>query len=122
MKGMLLLFLMAFVSGLGCLAQIRSDKDLVGKWEGGGMKLQFFSDRHISITGRGGQLPMGIFKSDYMQNPAIIMISISDHGQTLTYKVKLQFIDNDNIQVEYLSGDSADAFEKGRQVRLKKLK
>lgn len=116
------LLLVFVISAIGCFAQIRSDKDLVGKWEGGGMKLQFFSDRHISIIGRGGQLPMGSFKSDYMQNPAIVMISISDHGQTLTYKVKLQFIDNDNILVEYLSGDSADAFEKGRQVRLKKIK
>jgi hypothetical protein len=103
-------------------AQIRSDKDLLGKWEGAGTQLQFFSDKHVSMIARGGKLPLATYKADYMQNPIVLTITLTDNGQTINYKVKLQFINNETIQAEYMNGESNDVFEKGRQLQLKKIK
>ncbi len=117
-----LFILLLIFSGFGLSAQIRSNRDLVGKWQGNNMKLEFFSDQHVIMTLPGGRLPVATFTADYMHNPVLLMITVMDNGQKLSYKGNLQFLDNENIQLEYFAGNSNNVFEKGRVVKLKRLK
>ncbi len=103
-------------------AQIRSDRDLVGKWQGTDMKLEFFNNQRVVMTLPGGKLPAANFNADYMRNPVAITITLTDKGQKLIYKGSLKFIDNENIEVEYFSGGAENVFEKGRTVKLRKQK
>lgn len=111
-----------FFCSISTTAQIKANRDLIGKWQGPNMQLEFFADQHVSLTLPGGRLPMATFSADYMRNPIFVTITLVDNGQKLIYKANLEFIDNENIQVEYISGDVNHQFEKGKILKLKKLK
>ena len=121
MKKYFLILLICFCTEL-VSAQIRSNRDLVGKWEGSNMKLEFLNDQHVIMTLPGGKLPVATFSADFMHNPVALTITLVDNGQKICYKGGLQFIDNDNIQLEYFSGADDNIFESGRVVKLKKVK
>ena len=121
MQKSLFILLICFCSSMAS-AQIRSNRDLVGKWQGRDMQLEFFSDQHVIMTLPGGRLPIAGFTADYMSTPIAITITLVNNGQKITYKGKLQFLDDENIQLEYFSGGEDNIFEKGRVVKLKKVK
>ena len=121
MQRFLFILLICFCSNLAS-AQIRSNRDLLGKWQGRDMQLEFFSDQHVIMILPGGKLPIANFTADYMHSPIALTISVVDKGQKITYKGNLQFLDNENIQLEYFSGGEDNIFEKGRVVKLKKVK
>ena len=103
-------------------AQIRSNRDLVGKWQGRDMQLEFFSDQKVMMILPGGKLPVATFTADYMRNPVALIITLVNNGQKMIYRGNLQFLDNENIELEYFGGGEDNVFEKGRVVKLKKQK
>lgn len=121
MQKYLYILLISFL-GNQVSAQIRANRDLLGKWQGENMQVEFFSDQHVMLTLPGGKLPMATFTADFMRNPAMLIITLSNNGQKIIYKADLLFIDNENIQLEYFSGGDENLFEKGRVVKLKKMK
>jgi len=121
MQKYLYILLISFCSN-GLCAQIRSNSDLVGKWQASNMQLEFFSDQHVIMVIPGGKLPVATFTADFMHNPILLTITLTDKGQKIIYKANLQFRDNENIQLEYFSGGDEHLFEKGRMISLKRSK
>lgn len=106
---------------LSASAQIRSNRDLVGKWRGTDMQLEFFSDSKVIMIVPGGKLPVATYSADFMKNPIALNISVTDNGQKIVYKGELEFLNNETIRLKYFGDDeNNDAFAKGRTVTLKK--
>ena len=122
-----LIFTMLLINTINASAQIRSNRDLLGKWHGNdrgdNLDLEFFADSKVMITAPGGRLPLATYTADFMKMPIEVSLTATDHGKNLTVKGHLEFIDNDTIKLTYF-GDSKrhDAFAEGRSIVMKKIK
>ena len=98
--------------------QIKSNRDLIGKWQGTKISVEFFSNLKLSLTVPGGRLPVATYSADFMKNPVELKIILTDHGQTIIYKGLLEFVDNETIRLKYFDeNQNGEAF---RMVTLKK--
>ncbi|MEO6671032.1 MAG: hypothetical protein ABIN36_16240 [Ferruginibacter sp.] len=108
-------------------AQIRSNRDLLGKWQGNDrgdqLQLEFFADSKVMITAPGGRLPLATYTADFNKMPVEVSLTATDNGKQLSFKGQMEFLDNDSIKFTYF-GDSKrrDAFAKGRTIIMKKSK
>lgn len=117
------IFSLLILTSFTAAAQIRSYRDLVGKWNGPDMQVEFFSDSKVIMIVPGGKLPIATYSADFMQMPIKLKISLTDNGQKMEYYGTLQFLDNNTIKLEYFGDDRRqDAFAKGRTVTLKKAR
>ncbi len=118
---LILFFLIAGISAVN--AQARSTRDLLGKWKGKEMQLEFFNDQRVSMILPGGKIPKATYQVNFMSNPIALTITLADNGQTMTYKGSIEFINNETIKLLYFGADNAnDAFAKERNITLVKGK
>ena len=122
MKQKIFLMFVFMLSGLASVnAQIRSNRDLIGKWNSKEMQLEFFSDQRVSMILPGGKIPKATYLVNFMNNPISLTITLADNGQTMTYKGSIEFINNETIKLLYFGVDSGnDAFAKERTITLVK--
>lgn len=104
------------------VAQVRSNKDLVGRWTGANLQLEFFPDGRVMFTMRGGTIPGARYKSDFTKTPAVLHIEIQQKSNTIVYKSTIEFINDDSLRLTTLDNDLANAFDKQRSVALKRKK
>ena len=121
-----LLIAILFCVAVSTSAQIRSNRDLVGKWQGTDIQLEFFADYKVMMVVPGGRLPVATYTMDFIRNPIVVTITLTDNGQKMTYKGELEFINNETIRLQYHAENgnygSNDSFEKEKTVTLKKKK
>ena len=123
MKKRILFVILMSVIALPLFAQIRSNRDLVGKWKGHDLQAEFFSDLKVVVTLPGGKLPAGTYAADFMKMPIALTITVKDNGQKIQYTGQLEFIDNSTIRLRYFDPEERkDPFAKGRTVTLKKVR
>lgn len=117
----MLIFVFAGLASVN--AQIRSNRDLIGKWSSKEMQFEFFNDQRVSMILPGGKIPKATYQVNFMNNPISLTIVLADNGQTMTYKGSIEFINNETIKLLYFGADSdTDAFAKGRTITLIKGK
>ena len=126
-KYFLLIFTMLLINTINVSAQIRSNRDLLGKWHGNdrgdNLDLEFFADSKVMITAPGGRLPLATYTADFMKMPIEVTLTATDHGKNLTVKGKLEFVDNETIKLTYFGDNKRrDAFAEGRSIIMKKVK
>lgn len=115
----LLIFLISFFTGLG---QLRSNKDLIGKWTASSLKLEFLPDGRILFVMRGGSLPGARYKTDFMQMPALLEIELVQQTKKIVYRTTIEFINDRSIRLTSYDKDPAKTFGKERNVVLIKEK
>ena len=121
MKKIFILLVTFCLTGIGKVsAQIRSNRDLIGKWEGKDMTLEFSRDSKVIMIIPGGKLPVATYTADFMKNPIELKITLTDNGQKIVYSGRLAFTDNETITLHYSGESNPDIAEKGRTVTLKK--
>ncbi len=119
--GLMLIFVFAGIIAVN--AQIRSNRDLIGRWKAKEMQLEFFNDQRVSMILPGGKIPKATYEVNFMNNPVSLTITLADNGQTITYKGSIEFINNETIKLLYFGADTGnDAFAKGRNITLVKGK
>lgn len=124
MKKIFLFFLfITLFASYNSFAQIRSNKDLVGKWESNELKLEFFPDGRVGLLMQGGTMPGATYKTDFFKNPVALDITVTQDRQKMVFKAFIEFINNTTIEMQgYDENDPAAAFMKGRTVTLRKMK
>ncbi len=121
-KYLLFVILMSFIV-VPLFSQIRSNRDLVGKWQGSDMQVEFLSNSKVIMIVPGGKLPVASYTTDFTTIPISLTITLADNGQKMVYRGTMEFIDNQTIKFEYFGSEQKnDPFEKGRTVTLKKAK
>ena len=100
--------------------QIRSNKNLIGKWTASGLKLEFIPDGRVLFTMRGGSIPGARYKTDFLQAPALLVIELQDKQKKIVYRSSIEFIDDDTFRMTTLDNDPAYAFDKQRSVILRR--
>ncbi|MFT3911773.1 MAG: hypothetical protein QM737_20280 [Ferruginibacter sp.] len=126
-KHFLIILSLLLINTLNVSAQIRSNRDLLGKWHGNdrgdNLDLEFFADSKVMITAPGGRLPLATYTADFMKMPIEVVLTATDHGKNLTVKGKLEFINNETIKLTYFGDNKRhDAFAEGRSIVMKKIK
>lgn len=125
-KHFILTILILFIAQI-LPAQIHSNRDLIGKWAGSDrgdqLQLEFFADSKVMITAPGGRLPLATYTTDFNKMPVEVTLTAIDHGQKMTFRGQLDFIDNETFKLTYF-GDSKrkDVFAEGRTIVMKKAK
>ena len=119
-KALLLSIAFCFFSIMNAFAQIRSNRDLVGKWQSKDTKLEFFRDSKVMMIVPGGTLPVATYTADFMKNPIEIKITLTDNGQEIIYHGRLQFTDNETILIQYSGDNDINNTDKSRTLILKK--
>jgi hypothetical protein len=122
-KPFVFLLIMASLFSFDSYAQIRANKDLIGKWEANGLRIEFFADGRVGLIMQGGTMPGATYKTDFFKTPASLDITVTDNRQKVVYKSFITFRDNNTIEMQgYNENDPAAAFMKGRTILLKKAK
>lgn len=127
MKKHFFIFTFFLLALLSASAQIRSNRDLIGKWQGNDhgdhLQLEFFADSKVMITAPGGRLPLATYTADFNKIPIEVTLTATDNGKQMSFKGQMEFIDNETIKFTYF-GDSKrhDAFAQGRTITMKKNK
>src|SRR5688572_2747463 len=121
MKKLLYLLILALSVSYNSHAQIRSGKDILGKWKTEKFQLEFFADGRAGLILPGGSIPGATYKTDFLQNPNVIYISVIQDRQKQVYTFYTRFIDNNTIEVKGDNKDAAGKFLKGRSLKLSKV-
>lgn len=100
--------------------QIRSNKDLIGRWSTPGLKLEFMPDGRLMFTMRGGTIPGARYKTDFTRIPAVLHIELEQTHPKIIYRSTIVFINDDSFQLTKLDNDPAHAFDKQSSIVLKK--
>ncbi|MBS1741442.1 MAG: hypothetical protein JST81_00280 [Bacteroidetes bacterium] len=107
-------------------AQLRSNKDLIGKWSGADkgqqLQLEFFANATVMITTEGGRLPLATYTANFNTMPIEVKLTATDHGQQMNFKGQLTFIDNRTIKLTYFGDNKRnDVFAEGRTITMQKM-
>ncbi|MEO7524677.1 MAG: hypothetical protein ABIT58_11315 [Ferruginibacter sp.] len=123
----IVIFTVLLTNTISVSAQIRSNRDLLGKWHGNdrgeNLDLEFFADSKVMITAQGGRLPLATYTADFMKMPIEVVLTATDHGQKMVVKGELTFIDHETFKLVYFGDNKRrDAFAEGRSIVMKKTK
>ncbi len=100
--------------------QIRSTRDMIGRWEDNDFKLEFFGDGRLGLTMQGGTLPGAYYTADFQKNPAVVHIVVPSENSKLTYKAYLKFKSNNEIELQWIKESEYNS-RNGQPVILKKV-
>ncbi|MEO6584267.1 MAG: hypothetical protein ABIO05_08070 [Ferruginibacter sp.] len=111
----LLALMVTFIFSTGN-AQLRSNKDLIGKWKSNQTLLTFFPDGRVELLLNGGILPGARYKTDFVSFPPLLTINVEQNHQSIIYRSSLQFIDSKTLKITTLSDDLSKAFTAQRSI------
>lgn len=103
-------------------AQIRSNKDLVGKWSCYDLNLDFFADGRLGLIMKGGTMPGATYKTDFYKYPVALDIMITQERKKIVLRSFITFINDSTIKMEEYKNDDAAGFLKGHSIVLKKTR
>jgi len=95
----------------GIHAQFRSNRDLLGIWEGNQLWVEFNDQSRVTIhyTGEPGQT--GTYTTDFFKKPAHLGMQFERKGEKRSIKCIIELIDNNTIRWEaFDKGDYPEAF------------
>ncbi len=101
--------------------QIRSTRDMIGRWEHNDFKLEFFADGRLGLTMQGGTLPAAYYTADFQKNPAVVQIIVPSEKSKLTYKAYLKFKSNNEIELQWIKEIEFYHSRSGQTLKLKKV-
>jgi hypothetical protein len=92
------------------LAQGRSMKDLIGRWEvvdseNSSAGLEVINDNQIFLTYGSDKKPVHSYKADFQKSPAWFDFTIRDSTSEMTIRSLIQFINDDLIQWQLFDSD-----------------
>ena len=118
----LLCFFTMLLLGFQAMSQLRSNKDLIGKWAASSLKLEFFPDARVNFAMKGGSIPGARYRSDFTQTPPLLIIELLQQTKKRTYSFILEFINDKSFRLTTKDADAGSAFDKQRSVILQKEK
>lgn len=104
-KALLVLVTVFLFTAVVTVAQNKTSKDLIGKWEGSDERndngsLQFLDSSRVVMTMMGEKMPTATYKADFSKSPILLDITINQGGQKLVMKSLIQFLDDNKIKWE----------------------
>lgn len=102
-KSLLILAAIFLFSTVTTVAQSKTSKDLIGKWEGTDERndngsLQFLDSSKVVMTMMGEKMPTALYKADFSQTPVLLDIIIDQRGQKFVMKSLIQFLDDSRLK------------------------
>ena len=116
----LFIILFLFFAAVQAMGQVRSNKDLVGRWSATSLKLEFLPDGRVIFAMKGGSIPGARYKTDFTQTPPSLAIELVQKSRKVIYNFGLEFTSNKTLRLTTLNSDASNAFDKQRSVILMK--
>lgn len=113
-----LLFTFFLLASFSSTSQVRSNKDLIGKWTASGLRLEFMADGRVMFTMRGGSIPGARYKSDFTRIPAVLHIELVQKTKKIVYRSTVEFINDDSFHLTKFDDDPAHVFDKKSSITL----
>lgn len=123
MKKVWLIFLVLLCSNSVLLAQTRSMRDLVGKWEivdsdGSRGLLEAADSTAIYLAYGGERKRIATYKADFSRSPGSFQFVIKDSAETITLNSQLLFVNADLVEWRIVEGSGAPQVAAGKETIL----
>jgi len=102
--------------------QQRSTQDLIGVWTGNQTRVEFIDNSNVSVIFTGNPKQFGTYTSDFLLDPATLVMSFKDGNKALGFKCLIQFLDNNTLKWEVFKTNDYPLGFSGAYSILRKVK